>query len=68
MALRPIKAIFIKGARGFITIEGTPGLRLYPKSGEAFEIAFEAKSIPIFLSMLEQLKSALAAGERGTLH
>jgi len=68
MAQRPIKATFIEAARGFVSIDGVPGLRLYPRTGEPFEIAFAPESIPVFSSMLEQLKAALAAGEHGTLH
>lgn len=68
MKLRPIKATFIKGARGFVSVDGVPGLRLYPKNGEPFEIAFEAASIPRIRSTLDDVEALLAAGKRGTLH
>jgi hypothetical protein len=68
MKLRPIKATFIGGSRAFISRDGVLGLRLYPESGEPFEIAFSAEAIPLFQSTLERIKAALAAGERGTLH
>jgi len=68
MKLRPIKATLIKGARGFVSVDGVPGLRLYPKKGEPFEIAFPASAIPSIQATLQQLSAALAGGKHGTLH
>jgi hypothetical protein len=68
MKARPIRATFIKGARGLVSIDGKPGMRFYPMNGEPFEIVFEAEAIPLFVSTLERIKAALASGERGTLH
>ena len=68
MARRPIKATKIKGARGFVSIDGVPGLRLYPLTGEPFEIAFPASAIPSFRSTLDQIEEMLGAGNTGTVH
>ena len=68
MKLRPIKGTFIIGARGFITPDGLCGLHLYPRSGKPFSIAFEPQSIEHMEAILQRLKSALATGERGTVH
>jgi len=68
MAQRPIKATLIKGARGFVAKDGTPGLRLYPMDGEPFEIAFEAASIPRIRSSLDDVEALLKSGRTGTLH